>query len=235
MLTIKQIPSKKGNMSHLIITDLTMFRSDKVCIAGLDMNNGRCIRPMPYISRSTCDKWNLFPGAILSGTFSPSQNLSGPHQEDMNYINLSFERLCTSDEFKAALISKSFDSISTGFNISLSPRQKSIPLNHHLTHSIITIKVKPKKVVVINDGFNKTKLKLHFQDFSGATFSYFPITDLRFNLFAMQQHNNNGLLNINNFNQNKSEAFLRIGLTRPWGINAEEEKYWMQVNGIYTF
>lgn len=78
-------------MRQIVVTDLTRFKNEQlVCIAGIDLSNGQCIRPMPYLARAECQRLNILPGAILSGVFSPATQVSGPHQEDMNYSNLLF-------------------------------------------------------------------------------------------------------------------------------------------------
>jgi hypothetical protein len=52
----------------MIVTDLTRFsKPDTVCVAVIDLENGNCMRPMPYFSNETCRKLNLQPGAILEG------------------------------------------------------------------------------------------------------------------------------------------------------------------------
>lgn len=38
---------------QIIITDLTRFKNEEiVCTAGIDYNAKKCIRPLPYLSRS---------------------------------------------------------------------------------------------------------------------------------------------------------------------------------------
>ena len=89
---------------RIIVTDLTRFNNpDIVCIAGVDPDNGECIRPMPYVETSECRRLNIRPGAILTGAFTVSQDREGPHQEDYRYSDLHFEGPSTSAEFKTAL------------------------------------------------------------------------------------------------------------------------------------
>ncbi len=53
-------------MRKIIITDLTRFSTDeKVCIAGIDINTGECLRPMPYLKSNRCAELNIQPGAVL--------------------------------------------------------------------------------------------------------------------------------------------------------------------------
>ncbi|MEI7708452.1 MAG: hypothetical protein WCI90_09295 [Chlorobium sp.] len=222
-------------MQKIIITDFTRFSNPKiVCTAGIDLTNGQCIRPMPYLNAVFCKSENIVPGAILTGEFTPVQNLTAPHQEDMSYKNLSCMGPCTSSEFKLALHAGLCDSVENGFQIALADNQKHIPISHAIGKSIITIKIQPDKIEIVEGTYNQKKIKLNFTDNSGRVFKYIPITDLGFHGFAESIHLTNGLDTLNEFICSQSEVYLRLGLSRPWD-NGKINGYWMQVNGLYTF
>ena len=49
---------------NIIVTDLTRFTNKNiVCTAGIDPNDGQCIRPMPYLPSSECRRLKILPGA----------------------------------------------------------------------------------------------------------------------------------------------------------------------------
>lgn len=222
-------------MTKIIVTDLTRFKKQEiVCTAGIDIHTGKCIRPMPYLKASDCKRLNILPGAVLSGEFTPPQQLHGPHQEDMDYEGLKFEGPCTSDEFKGALESSLFPSVGAGFEIDLVESQKFVPIGHPVSRSIVTIKVDPGQLEVVEDAFNPGKIKVIFTDQSGHRFRYLPITDLGFHLFAERHHKSNKLAELNAFISSQSLIYLRIGLGRRWN-NGTMDAYWIQANGIYTF
>lgn len=222
-------------MIKIIVTDLTRFSNENiVCTAGVDLDSGKCIRPMPYILKEDCYRLNILPGAILSGEFVPATNLTGPHQEDMNYTKLNFLGPGSSSDFRAALEVGLFNSIDEGFGINLSEKSKHIPLTHEINRSLITIKVNPKTIRVVEDFYNKGKLKLNFLDNSGKWFNFISITDLGFHNYATKQYKSNSLDSLNDFIHQQQDAYLRIGLGRPWN-NGTIEGYWIQVNGVYTF
>ncbi len=222
-------------MTSIVITDLTRFsKGDKVCTAGTDLETGLCIRPMPYIPMSDCEKLSILPGSILSGDFSDVGNKTGPHQEDMQRGKLIFHGPSTPEQFREALEANLYDSVEDGFNISLTARQKHIPLDHELDRSIITIKVSPEDVEVVEDSYNKGKLKIHFKDQSGRSFSFMSITDLGFNKYASDEFSKGKLNDLNDFIQQQEEVYLRVGLSRSWD-NGTNEGYWIQINGVYTF
>jgi len=222
-------------MQKIIITDFTRFSNPEiVCTAGIDLTTGQCIRPMPYFNAAFCKSLNIAPGAIISGEFTPVENLGGPHQEDMYYKNLSCLGPCTSSEFKLALNAGLFDTVENGFQIELADNQKHIPINHIIEKSIITIKIQPDNIDIFC-GYNQTKIKLNFVDNSGRTYKYLPITDLGFYGFAESIHmSHDGLKTLKAFICSQSEIYLRLGLSKPWD-NGKANGYWIQVNGLYTF
>ena len=222
-------------MQKIIITDFTRFSNPKIVgTAGIDLTTGQCIRPMPYLNASFCKSLNIVPGAILTGEFTPVQNPSAPHQEDMSYKNLSCMGHCTSSEFKLALHAGLCDTVEHGFQIALADKQKHIPINHSIGKSIITIKIQPDKIDIVEGGYNQKKIKINFTDNSGRAFRYISITDLGFRGFAESIHMSDGLNTLNAFICSQSEVYLRLGLSSPWD-NGKINGYWMQVNGLYTF
>lgn len=224
-------------MRQIIITDITRFKNREiVCVAGIDTESGACIRPMPYLNFGRCKELNMLPGAILSGNFSPSVNIVSPHVEDMDHQNLNFQGHCSSDEFYNILVNSCFPSVEEGFCCELEHKQKHIPQHPNLCRSIITIRINPYDISVVQDGFDEKKIRVHFTDGKGKEFSFVSITDLGFHNYAENNfHQANGYLDINNFFKKQSEIFLRVGLSREHTASDGRKGYWIQINGIYTF
>ncbi|MCB4758492.1 MAG: hypothetical protein LGB02_03905 [Sulfurovum sp.] len=217
---------------EIIITDLTRFSNPEiVCIAGINKDTGECIRPLPYISLVDCKRLNILPGKIIKANFIRSQNIENPHSEDYNYRgNLSRIRICESDEFQNLLEANLSLNISTGFNYNFSG-EKAIPKDNAPHRSIITIKVNTNNVEIVKDGFKEGKIRLNLLDNDGKRFSFLSITDLGFYNYAMKHFNDiNFPKIINDFIRKQDDIYLRIGLGREY-----QEKFWLQVNGIYTF
>lgn len=219
---------------EIIITDLTRFHGNNVCIAGINPETYECIRPMPYIPVSTCKEKNILPGSRLKGDFIPFPNLKAPHTEDKKHNNLKLFSPCSSEDFYHLLSETEEESIEDGFEIELDPGQKHVPIETPPDHSIITIQVDPKSVSFVENQFKKGEVKIHFTDRSGSRFQYMPINDLGY--YNYMQNNGIGsfIFGINPFVQKQNEVFFRIGLTREHQIN-DKNGFWIQVNGIYTF
>jgi hypothetical protein len=221
---------------RIVITDLTRFSNGQdVCIAGTDLTSGECIRPLPYLTAGVCQQLNILPGAILSGEFARTQNVVGPHQEDHSYSDLRFEGACSSEDFRQALEATLFNNVSDGFEINLTNGQKYLPQGHNVGRSIITLQIEPENIWLVEDAYNRGRIKVHFTDDAGDSFRYLPITDLGFYRYAMEHHAANDLQSLNDYIHGQDELFIRLGLTRFWQKPSGDSGYWMQVNGIYTF
>ena len=223
-------------MRKIIITDLTRFQNpDIVCTAGTDIETGACVRPMPYLKTKLCVDLGILPGAILRGDFVKLKGLSGPHQEDAAYSEgkLAFDGPSSSEEFRKALEAGLQSSVEDGFEIKLSNNQKHVPIGHKLKRSIVTIKVKPKTIEIV-EGYNPGTTRVNFTDGSGREFVSLSITDLGFHRYARTHQDKKDLTTLNAYISKQKQAYLRIGLGRAWD-NGKINGYWMQVNGIYTF
>jgi len=221
----------------IIVTDLTRFKNlDVVCTAGIDEDSGECIRPMPYLKASECRGLNILPGAKLSGDFTPHPERTGPHQEDYRYKNLGFLGSSSSEEFRNALEQGLYGSVQEGFEIVLEDNQKHIPIDHRVQRSIITIRVPPSEIRIVEDSYKPGRIKLNFCDLSSRRFRYIGISDLGFYEYARQHHSRNELQKINAMIRGQEVVYLRIGLSREYQPpNDDRCGYWLQANGIYTF
>ena len=224
-------------MRKIIVTDLTRFSNREiVCIAGIDVDNGECIRPMPYLTALQCKKLNLLPSAILSGNFIASPNTEHPHTEDMNHQNLKFHGHCSDAKFKQILSKSSSQSIEHGFDVKLEDRQKHIPLESKPSKSLITISVNPNAIRIVQDQYDQKKIKIHFTDNDHKEYSFLAITDLGFHSYAENHYQEtNNYDEINSVIQRQKEVFLRVGLGRLYENQQGKKGFWIQINGIYSF
>lgn len=217
----------------IVVTDLTRFKNPDIrCVAGVDLNSGRCIRPMPYLPSELCRKLKMLPGAILEGKFSPIAGTKPPHVEDMAYSDLKFLGPASSSDFRLALMHGRVDSIEKGFAIALGGN-RCIPNTHTPPGSLITIAVSPDSISVVRDKYG---LKVHVTDQTGNTYRYMPITDLGFYEYAEDKTKTSAdIAKLNNFVRSQKEVFVRVGLSRPYTAPDGRSGHWIQANGIYTF
>lgn len=221
----------------IIITDLTRFSAGKptVCIAGIDPDTGECIRPMPYLSFTECERLQILPGGRLVGNFTPSPHRSQPHMEDCQHSNLQFRGPCTADEFRGILERSCVVSLAEGFGYEFPDGDRCLPAGHSPGRSIVTLRASPNQVRILENDFQPGSIRLHFTDGSGRGWRYFPITDLGFFDYAQRHRQSGALEALNAEIASQEDVFLRVGLSRVWQKPYGEKGYWMQVNGIYTF
>lgn len=221
---------------EIIITDLTRFNTpDKVCIAGININTNKCIRPMPYLTTAKCVELNILPGSKLNGDFQQNISRGLPHSEDNYYNNLAYNGACTSDEFHQILNNTLVSSVANGFNYTFLEGGKVIPCTNPPQQSIITLKVQSSQIRIVKDSFNHGKVKLDLKDNDEKKYTYLPITDLGFYNYAMRHFDDSDFPSrINTFIDEQEELYLRVGLSGRYESNGRDG-YWLQINGIYTF
>lgn len=221
---------------EVIVTDLTRFSTDEnVCTAAIDVNTGECFRPMPYFKNIMCVELNIHPGSILKGNLVIKPDALNPHIEDANHSNLLFLGAATTEQFKSVLDRTLSSSVSSGFGVTFSYRQKHIPIGMNAICSIITVKVSPSLLNIHEDQYKPGKIKASFTDQKGHSFDYLPITDRGFHDYAKRHKADGKLYDVQNFIESQKEVYLRIGLSRGYESQDGRNGYWLQVNGIYTF
>lgn len=221
---------------EIIITDLTRFAPGKpiVCTAGIDDSTGECIRPLPYLEFSNFTRMGIFPGGILSGDFTPHPKRHSPHIEDCNYEDLKFRGPCSSTDFHSVLSRTKASNVVEGFK--KTPQDgKVFPISSPPFCSIITIRVEPSEIEIVEDSYKPGKIRLHFADASGMQFRHISITDLGFYDYAQRHRESGALDELNSAIADQDEVFLRLGLGRAYDDGRGRNGYWMQANGIYTF
>ena len=222
---------------NIIVTDLTRFSNeDLVCIAGIDVKANHCIRPLPYLEKSTCKKLKLLPGAILEGKFIKPERIDRPHTEDTQYKDLVFKGPCSSEEFAGILKASTYPSINEGFENKVPVGTKVIPPEDPPSRSIITVKLKPNQIEIVRNAFDPKSLRLNIMDNDGRKYLYLSITDLGFhNLAVSKQQYPDYTDELNNYIRSQKKVYLRIGLGRRYKSPDNRDGFWIQINGIYTF
>lgn len=224
-------------MRTIIVTDLTRFGEDKdiLCMAGIDINTGECIRPMPYLKIATVEKYQILPGFKLNFDSSPKLDATRPHSED-HVVNGKYSSYgaCTEEEFLNILERSTSDSLSEGFNFDFNKSdhkyKRKIPANlaDEIQSSIVTIEIEPGSFKLFEDDYNPGKVKVSFKSPEGLWFRYVPITD--FGFYTYIKNGMNDLHEIESYINNSEKVFLRIGLGREY-----QDGFWVQANGVYTF
>ena len=204
-----------------LITDLTHFNKDgKVCLAAIHTETLQCIRPVPYVNLEFCRNNQALPGCVITGRYGPHAAVA-PHVEDVTNLELEIQGPSNWVLLKEILNQTLVQSLEEGFGGPIDG--KSNPSDQPAKRSLITYK--PEKLRFEQSSYNPEKLKVHFDDYR-----YVPINDLGYWLHFDQNPNQTSINFYNNFLRTHPDVYLRLGLTRE-----HKEKYWLQVNGVYTF
>lgn len=220
-----------------IVTDLTRFSpgNPNVCTALLEVESGRCVRPMPYLTYNVMRKHGILPGALLSGSFRSTKSAVAPHVEDCDFSGLKYHGAASKQQFREVLAASLKQSVAQGFGVPLAVGQKVIGREAACNCSIITIRVPPARISVHPDSYNNEKIKASFTDGDNQQFRYMPITDLGFYDYAKNHRNDGAIEVINEHWSSADEVYLRVGLSRFYEAPDARKGYWIQINGIYTF
>jgi hypothetical protein len=220
----------------IVVTDFTKFHNkDIVCIAGLNPSSIECIRPMPYITCSSCLKYDVVPGVVLTGYFDKRSAIA-PHCEDRNCKNLTKSGFYSIGQFHDLLKKSLSPSLESGFGVCIDNGQKHFDCQNVPEKSIITIEVSSYDLEIIEDQFNPGRIKGIFSDKQNREYRFISITDFCYCEYAEKKlGDHNSVRALNSFLGVQEKIFLRIGLTRQYKSPDGRDGYWIQINGIYSF
>jgi len=233
---------------EIIITDLTKMSGNKVCIAGITHKNVT-IRPnMPapgILEKHLYQNGQVIirPGSVLSMNLEPEEDCEPPHREDHHWLDFeqtSWLRTLDSEHWKDVLRRISYPRIRDIFDGNLRenkfhpPSAGSRSLGTNQAKSIENFTYKLNR-------WGKWQYRLSFTDAAGELFEDIPITDLALRCYADNLQETQDLSSEQISEKltllfSGSQAWLRLGLTRPFDKNEKGEAWcYLQVNGIYTF
>ncbi|WP_146121033.1 hypothetical protein [Achromobacter sp. MYb9] len=229
-------------METIVITDVTRFKlkDNKICVAGLTLDGKTCIRPMvptsshpDYLSHDDCRKNNILPGMVVRGDFHLPNQVSAPHHEDRLHNSLENTGPLSAGDFERLLKKSLSKSVRDGFGITST--EKVVKVDERPARSIITIQPRAGTVRIVQDGYNESRIRIHFTDQSGAEYSFLSITDLGlYDFVGDPEKRKMSIGDVNAILNGLNRVYLRVGLSRVHTVG-ERTGYWLQVNGVYSF
>lgn len=230
----------------IIITDLTRFQNPEiVCLAGIDPDSGKCIRPMlangtklDYFAFKSVKSHKVVPGSYLTGNFVPVDNPPRPHIEDCKSEGrVRVTGTASGADFQSVLEESSSRSIRKAFGAR--PDGRRYPIDQAPTISIVTLRIDDPGAqfrLIVDSKYGPPKFKAHVIDSDGFELSWLPVTDLGFSDHIVSVLAQDPTLSqLNAFLWSQKLLYLRLGLTREWGPSPDKTGYWVQLNGIYSF
>ncbi|MDD9955682.1 MAG: hypothetical protein OXP68_05630 [Anaerolineaceae bacterium] len=234
--------------TRILITDLTAMGGDRVCIAGID-REWNAIRPvfsLPdipirndlYMGRQVV----IRPGAVVTMQLEPLTNPEAPHVEDHLWSGSHRMRhagVLDDERWRNALqglVERSARPLFGAELRALGRQRNRIFLPGEATHSLATVRCRRNLVFRLSEkdggGF---RYALSFFDDRGESYQNIPVTDLALRAWANAQVRQGATTDFISdlLSTQLNEAhhvYLRLGLGREY-----EGKFWLQVNGIYSF
>lgn len=233
---------------EILITDLTAMGGDKVCIAGIDRqwNTIRPVFPWPDIpTRRVLRRGRqvrIRPRAVVMMLLEPLAATEAPHVEDWLWTRSHAARplqILEDERWQRVLQTLAEDCPRPLFGAalqSLGRDRNRIILPGKATHSLATVHCARKMDFRLRErdrgGF---RFALSFYDDKGEVYQNIPVTDLALREWAYAGQRRGAearsLAGEVTAKLNAAdEVYLRLGLGREY-----EGKFWLQVNGIYSF
>ena len=243
----------------VMILDVTRMKEDRICIAGLyydEEKKYRNIRPVPPYGNicsefltSKCDR-EIEPFSVVRFNFSRSVE-NPPHVEDMVFEDrkagaISYVKKVAPEKRKRILDSISCGSLPEIFgenlvdNKFLYEGEKGASLGCLAAHRVSgpTVKIKSYE-----DEQRKLEIRLGIS--TGVKKAYYSVVERRLYKFVLDEIAKGKTVAVIESELKKklfnvSPVYVRVGLTRPWRKQSDEDKdprkkCWVQVLGIHTF
>ena len=235
---------------EIIITDVTRMGDGHVCVAGVT-HKGTTVRlivsyPGILIENLLLDDHRVIqPRAVLNVNIEPKSDCYPPHSEDHKWLRparTQWLRLADETTWKGVLNRTALPCVAEIFGAELQKNRKIEPGSGE--RSLGTIKA--FQIIRFYCGPDTRKdeefaCRLDFADGDDTPFFKIPITDLAVNcyvdfLLKREGLDYDGVAQKLTAALRRKEAYLRLGLTRPYEMKTGRESWcYLQVNGIYTF
>jgi hypothetical protein len=228
---------------RLLVTHLTRMREDFVCVAGIDTESGRHVRPLPVGSRMRIRDTSLGGGPFEIGALIDlglTRSCGTPPEiEDFEFARDQVKKIDIVDDgvFLRLLESTTRTSLTSIFGPELEQ-------NGHTwaslrgTGSASLGCIIPKRLELDRGiSTNETEVLRVWVAFDGKSFRL-PVTDLR--LYRLDSTQRTMLLDSNVVSWLRGKlhgarpCIVTIGLSRAWlRPNDSAPRHWMQLNNIY--
>jgi hypothetical protein len=219
----------------MITTHLTRMKPGYICVAGIEPDTEKHIRPVldrRRLSRTLLRKdGGVFEiGALVD--LGPVRRVGHPPEtEDYEFSaeNLTYQRRLKPDAFWKCLVQTSHSSLRRIFGKELEQRESSCTVN--INSGIASLgHFRPKQISYF--GVNPWgKIRIHISD--GEFNPDLSVTDIRLYKTDQQTVRSRILKSLAD-RLPKTSVILAVGLTRPWRKgNDNTERHWLQVNNIH--
>jgi hypothetical protein len=220
---------------QIVISHLTRMQPGYICVAGIDLETKRHIRPVSTRGQLTRDLLRKQGGVFEIGAIvelGKTVNIGRPPEwEDRKFApqNLRFIRRTQPQEFWSLLVQTSADNLKSLFGNDLQQTQKgcTVPLGCG-TASLGHLRPNGIRQLGINEW---KKVRMQITDVERQP--YLSVTDIRL-YEADQTSPRHQILESLSRRIQQDTVIVAVGLSRPWRKESDAvECHWLQVNNLH--
>ena len=225
---------------RIIVNHVTRMQHGYVCVAGVEPQSGRHVRPVLNGKLRLTDSLltthgGPFDMASLVDLGAVRPVGEAPEVEDHQFSGVEARAIgiAIPADFWRLLQSVARDRLADIFGLDLEQYASTcaVPLGKGIA-SLGCLALTSRPRVVIYEGAGATSPRLHFTD--GAFELTAAITDLRIYERDYTTLRRDVIASLNERFEQGARVILSVGLTRPWQKPGEaEERHWLQVNNIH--
>ncbi len=221
---------------QIVINHLTRMRTQRICIAGIDLERGTHVRPVtPKADLLTRDLLTENGGplelAALIDIGQPEAVADPPESEDhrVHARDLKRARTLVGDEYLEVLSARTDPDLETAFGPALQRRKWKYAIDKGEGHASLAV-VKARRRPELEVG-RYGKLQLRFNDPDTPT--YLSVADIRFVEPDHKTIRTNVVDDVHARLQRGVGVYVMFGLSRAFtAIGDNQDRHWLQVNGL---
>jgi hypothetical protein len=221
---------------RMVVTQLTRMRAPRICVAGIDPDTGRHVRPTtasehPLTLELLAEEGGPFAlGALLElGAVTPDPR--PPESEDHLFDPKSARLLgqLSSARYLELLSGHAHDRLHKIFGDELMRHGRNYAIDKGCgTASLGVLRARRRPHLQV-DGYGKLRLRLRGEGRPASL----PVTDVRFVESDHSTIRTEVVADVGARMRRGIEALLMLGLARAFQAQGDEhERHWLQVNGI---
>lgn len=221
---------------RIVVNHLTRMTAPRICVAGIDPETGRHVRPTTTssdpIERSLLDEYGgPFGVGTLVELGNARPNPSRPESEDHLFSTAAATavRQLEADEYLELLDGVAEDDLGSIFGPDLERRGRSFAIeegNGTVSLGVVRVQQTPELEI---DSYGKLRLKLNDVEEP----AHLGVTDIRFVEADHSTLKRDAIQGVQRRIQRGVDLFLMVGLARAFVATGDDRRrHWLQVNGI---